>query len=158
MSDLLPPVPFTDYQKAHRLTPSKAIFETQKPWLTIATKGVVHFQKKTPWCWGFLGLVRKWQSRMTNSKSWIVINYFCSWGFIIPCLYTPVVMMMNLSLYFSIMLQILLFLLYQTQPQLYNLWTLWMTGTINWALHIYRTKQLTQYDTSICEPLRTAWC
>ena len=64
-------------------------------------QGCRPFSNEDTMIWGcFLGLVLKWQSRMTNSKSWIVIHYFCSWGFIIPCLYTSVVMMMNLSIFF----------------------------------------------------------
>lgn len=65
------------YQKAHRLTPSKAIFETQKPWLTIATKGVVHFQMKTPWFegvfWGWCVNDRvEWQ--IPRVELWWIIS------------------------------------------------------------------------------------
>ena len=101
MPDLLPPVLFTDL-------PESPPFNTFKSHIWNPETMIDNFPPKVSsiFKWRhhdvegvFLGLVRKWQSRMTNSKSWIVIHYLCSWGFIIPCLYTSAVMMMNLSLY-----------------------------------------------------------
>ena len=158
------------YQKAHRLTPSKAICETQKPWLTIATKGVVHFQMKTPWFegvfWGWCIVLNdrvEWQ--IPRVELWSIISVVGALS-LLACI--PQLLWWQISLYiFSIMLQILFFPLYQRQPQLYNLWTLWMTGSMHWALtgeglrgiiHHWGPNNSHPDEISIFESLRTAWC